>query len=141
MAITWTGKISNPKSESPNLKQPRSPKFQKKTRNAPCTVLVIGLREFGFVWDLGFPACVAKALASRSPPFTIHQSLSTGSRRLPLQKLGWWNWQTRTFEGRMPKGLRVQVPPRARFSNGNVEALERPNFTLRRLNVLTRSLN
>jgi hypothetical protein len=24
-------------------------------------------------------------------------------------------WQTRTFEGRMPKGLRVQVPPRARF--------------------------
>lgn len=25
-------------------------------------------------------------------------------------------WQTRTFEGRMPKGMRVQVPPRARFS-------------------------
>ena len=25
-------------------------------------------------------------------------------------------WQTRTFEGRMPKGLRVQVPPRAPFS-------------------------
>ena len=24
-------------------------------------------------------------------------------------------WQTRTFEGRMPKGLRVQVPPRAQF--------------------------
>ena len=22
-------------------------------------------------------------------------------------------WQTRTFEGRMPKGLRVQVPPRS----------------------------
>jgi hypothetical protein len=32
-----------------------------------------------------------------------------------LETLGWWNWQTRTFEGRMPKGLRVQVPPRARF--------------------------
>jgi hypothetical protein len=32
---------------------------------------------------------------------------------LPLSTLGWWNWQTRTFEGRMPKGLRVQVPPRA----------------------------
>ena len=32
-----------------------------------------------------------------------------------LSTLGWWNWQTRTFEGRMPKGLRVQVPPRARF--------------------------
>jgi hypothetical protein len=27
-------------------------------------------------------------------------------------------WQTRTFEGRMPKGMRVQVPPRA------------PHFTL-----------
>ena len=26
--------------------------------------------------------------------------------------LGWWNWQTRTFEGRMPKGVRVQVPSR-----------------------------
>ena len=24
-------------------------------------------------------------------------------------------WQTRTFEGRMPKGMRVQVPPRAEF--------------------------
>jgi hypothetical protein len=24
-------------------------------------------------------------------------------------------WQTRTFEGRMPKGMRVQVPPRAVF--------------------------
>jgi len=31
----------------------------------------------------------------------------------PFSTLGWWNWQTRTFEGRMPKGLRVQVPPRA----------------------------
>src|SRR5437762_11740264 len=37
-------------------------------------------------------------------PFTSH-----------LLMLGWWNWQTRTFEGRMPKGLRVRVPPRARF--------------------------
>jgi hypothetical protein len=33
----------------------------------------------------------------------------------PFSRLGWWNWQTRTFEGRMPKGLRVQVPPRAPF--------------------------
>ena len=22
----------------------------------------------------------------------------------------WWNWQTRTFEGRVPPGIRVQVP-------------------------------
>jgi hypothetical protein len=40
-------------------------------------------------------------------PFTSH-----------LLTLGWWNWQTRTFEGRMPKGLRVRVPPRARSSVG-----------------------
>ena len=26
-------------------------------------------------------------------------------------------WQTRTFEGRMPKGVGVQVPPRARGLN------------------------
>jgi hypothetical protein len=26
---------------------------------------------------------------------------------------GWWNWQTRTFEGRMPKGVQVQVLSRA----------------------------
>jgi hypothetical protein len=26
-------------------------------------------------------------------------------------------WQTRTFEGRMPKGMGVQVPPRARSLN------------------------
>jgi hypothetical protein len=31
----------------------------------------------------------------------------------PHEKLGWWNWQTRTFEGRMAKAVRVQVPPRA----------------------------
>jgi hypothetical protein len=35
--------------------------------------------------------------------------------KFSLSALGWWNWQTRTFEGRMPKGLRVQVPPRAQF--------------------------
>src|SRR5215471_951905 len=38
---------------------------------------------------------------------------SISLRKIPLSTLGWWNWQTRTFEGRMPKGLRVQVPPRA----------------------------
>ena len=25
-------------------------------------------------------------------------------------------WQTRTFEGRMPQGMGVQVPPRALFT-------------------------
>jgi hypothetical protein len=30
-------------------------------------------------------------------------------------------WQTRTFEGRMPKGMGVQVPPRALFKTLGVE--------------------
>jgi hypothetical protein len=25
----------------------------------------------------------------------------------------WWNWQTRTFEGRVEKSMRVRVPPPA----------------------------
>ena len=32
-------------------------------------------------------------------------------RTLPFARVV--EWQTRTFEGRMPKGMRVQVPPRA----------------------------
>jgi hypothetical protein len=28
---------------------------------------------------------------------------------------GWWNWQTRTFEGRMAKAVQVQVLSRAPF--------------------------
>ena len=32
----------------------------------------------------------------------------------PFQKmLEWWNWQTRTFEGRVAQAVRVQIPPRA----------------------------
>ncbi len=30
---------------------------------------------------------------------------------------GWRNWYTRTFEGRVPQGLRVQLPPRALYKN------------------------
>ena len=66
---------------------------------------------------------------SRSPDFDYdyeheheqEEEYSTLASRRGLRKvcslstLGWWNWQTRTFEGRMPKGLRVQVPPRAPF--------------------------
>lgn len=41
----------------------------------------------------------------------------------PLQsgdrKLGWWNWQTRALEVRMPKGVGVRVPPRAPFFKQN----------------------
>ena len=44
----------------------------------------------------------------KAPPaehFALHRTLSARVVE----------WQTRTFEGRMPKGMRVQVPPRARF--------------------------
>ena len=43
----------------------------------------------------------AKALAALCLPSTIFQTARVVE------------WQTRTFEGRMPKGMRVQVPPRA----------------------------
>src|SRR5438309_8434786 len=45
-----------------------------------------------------------KALASLAPPFNVHD---------PRANARVVEWQTRTFEGRMPKGMRVQVPPRA----------------------------
>src|SRR6516165_10381501 len=45
--------------------------------------------------------------------YTRHLPVGAVCGKFPLSALGWWNWQTRTFEGRMPKGLRVQVPPRA----------------------------
>src|SRR5436853_7881348 len=47
-----------------------------------------------------------KALASLAPPSNVHDPLSQ-SRVV--------EWQTRTCEVRMPKGMRVQVPPRAPF--------------------------
>ena len=81
MGISRTGKISNPKSKSPNLKQPRSPKFQKKTRK--CTMNCFGdwtsririCLGFG-AWDLGFPARPTKRLraAFLHLPFTSHYS-------------------------------------------------------------------
>jgi hypothetical protein len=37
-------------------------------------------------------------------------------------------WQTRTFEGRMPKGMRVQVPPRALFGSHKVARCDRANM-------------
>ena len=45
-------------------------------------------------------------LAGRHLPFTIlYPRFSTHARVV--------KWQTRTFEGRMPQGMGVQVPPRA----------------------------
>ena len=50
-----------------------------------------------------------KPLARVPSVSTIHHSFST-SHPLNARVV---EWQTRTFEGRMPKGMRVQVPPRA----------------------------
>jgi hypothetical protein len=49
-------------------------------------------------------------------------------------------WQTRTFEGRMPKGMRVQVPPRALRFARSVSAI-RQRGRLKRLagdSIITR---
>ena len=51
-------------------------------------------------------------LASRDLPFTIlYPRFSTHARVV--------KWQTRTFEGRMPQGMGVQVPPRALSTTRN----------------------
>ena len=44
------------------------------------------------------------------------QRLSSAESLLPLDARV-VKWQTRTFEGRMPKGMGVQVPPRAPISS------------------------
>jgi hypothetical protein len=48
--------------------------------------------------------------------FTVYRSLITD--HFPNARVV--EWQTRTFEGRMPKGMRVQVPPRAPSCLGNL---------------------
>src|SRR6266513_2779384 len=37
------------------------------------------------------PRVRSESLARQTTPYTIHCSLVTGSQRLPLQTLGWWN--------------------------------------------------
>ena len=54
-----------------------------------------------------------KPLARVPSVSTIHHSFST-SHPLNARVV---EWQTRTFEGRMPKGMRVRVPPRALLLN------------------------
>src|SRR5205807_2300191 len=56
------------------------------------------LKNFCLILWLGKSAC-----GSVSP---IYHLLASKTARVV-------EWQTRTFEGRMPKGMRVQVPPRA----------------------------
>jgi hypothetical protein len=46
-------------------------------------------------------------------PLARCTGLATSHAPTLKNMLGWWNWQTRTFEGRMPKGVGVQVPSRA----------------------------
>ena len=52
--------------------------------------------------DGGFPSNLCES-------FLIHSAANNRDAVV----LGWWNWQTRTFEGRMAKAVGVQIPPRA----------------------------
>jgi hypothetical protein len=90
------------KLEAPNFKR-------NKKRIMNC--LVIEVLRIRIVWDLvleiwDFQPGWQTPLRLSVPdlPFTCQKSL--GRARVV-------EWQTRTFEGRMPKGMRVQVPPRA----------------------------
>src|SRR5579862_6508614 len=47
--------------------------------------------------------------------FVLTVAIILGGHRPPLQLRGWWNWQTRTLEGRMAKAVQVQVLSRAPF--------------------------
>jgi hypothetical protein len=51
-------------------------------------------------------------MSTRKNTLDTCQRLPSAESLLPLDARV-VEWQTRTFEGRMPKGLRVQVPPRA----------------------------
>src|SRR5947207_8910980 len=52
-----------------------------------------------------------ETVASQTRPSTIHYPREANG--FPCRAARVVEWQTRTFEGRMPKGMRVQVPPRA----------------------------
>src|SRR5713226_7824632 len=61
--------------------------------------------------------------SKRLPNDTCQTTLSAANfARFTRSKARVVEWQTRTFEGRMPKGMRVQVPPRAPLDStgGNV---------------------
>src|ERR1041384_5796851 len=51
-----------------------------------------------------------KTLPARAVDLRLRPAISLFNARVV-------EWQTRTFEGRMPKGMRVQVPPRAPTQN------------------------
>ena len=56
---------------------------------------------------------VGKPLAPPVSPSTIRLIANRYSLITFQESARVVEWQTRTFEGRMPKGMRVQVPPRA----------------------------
>ncbi len=49
-----------------------------------------------------------ETVASQTRPSTIHYPREANG--FPCRAARVVEWQTRTFEGRMPKGMRVQVP-------------------------------
>src|SRR5579862_4167491 len=67
-------------------------------------------------WASGWPLLRHLPRGRNSGNFVGKKRLRSGWRLLdisPSQKARVVKWQTRTFEGRMPQGVRVQVPPRA----------------------------
>ena len=52
-------------------------------------------------------------ISKSKPRLARASSLQEILRAFPNSDARVVEWQTRTFEGRMPKGMRVQVPPRA----------------------------
>src|SRR5262249_54521530 len=54
------------------------------------------------------PLTPAPALTAAGALLSIVSSSPTGVPE-------WWNWQTRTFEGRVEKSVRVRIPPPAPF--------------------------
>src|SRR6266480_86603 len=67
--------------------------------------------------ESGQSACERRRSIYRSP-ITLHGKptrlcVATARQAASATRARVVKWQTRTFEGRMPKGMGVQVPPRA----------------------------
>ena len=71
------------------------------------------------------PAMVARrgaAAAVAAPGLTRRRRASQNRYSRPHVLPEWWNWQTRTFEGRVGQPMRVRVPPPAPPSDRDVNA-------------------
>src|SRR5207249_11946642 len=72
--------------------------------NRPDFILLLGLREN---CDYNTSRSMNHNTTTTCKRLSSAESLTLAHKARVVE------WQTRTFEGRMPKGMRVQVPPRA----------------------------